>query len=95
MFYKASLIPLFGISSSEISEPKGRHKNHTQSYKSSASFAAIKRTKSSDSHSLEQEKAQKLLQYSLPEQTDKGLQHSKQSSKFKVGVRMIAPEINN
>lgn len=39
MFYKASLIPLFGISSSEISEPKGRHKNHTQSYKSSASFA--------------------------------------------------------
>lgn len=39
MFYKASLIPLFGISSSEISEPKGRHKNHTQSYKSTASFA--------------------------------------------------------
>lgn len=53
------------------------------------------RTKSSDSQSLEQEKAQKLLQYSLPEQTDKGLQHSKQSSKFKVCVRMIAPEINN
>lgn len=35
------------------------------------------RTNNSEGHSLGQEKAQKLLQYSLPEQTDKDLQHSK------------------